>query len=155
MPANALRFDFSGAAFATAVAILAAGPVAWLVETWLDPAFASYGYVYFVLVTALAVWSILLARLTQALPRGSALTAFRLDSSEASVVTMGRNVMAVLASLETVPAIAGLKATAPVTREIVNGVTLERVSLAFTLRPPASDRIEVRTSSARTVRERP
>ena len=99
--------------------------------------------------------SILLARLTQALPRGSALTAFRMDSSEAAVVTIGRNVMAVLASLETVPAIAGLKATAPVTREIVNGVTLERVSLAFTLRPPASDRIEVRTSSARTVRERP
>jgi exosortase/archaeosortase family protein len=51
------RLDIGGAAFAAAVAVLAMGPALWLFETWLDPAFASQGHVYFAVVAALAAWS--------------------------------------------------------------------------------------------------
>ncbi len=38
--------------------LLAVGPIVWLVKTWLDPAFASHGVVYFAVVAAAAVWSL-------------------------------------------------------------------------------------------------
>lgn len=51
------RIDAGRAAFAAALLLLAFGPVRWLIGTWLDPAFESYGLVYFALVAALAAWS--------------------------------------------------------------------------------------------------
>lgn len=57
MAALAQRIDLSAVAFAAAVAILAIGPAMWLAGTWLDPAFASHGVVYFTVVAALAAWS--------------------------------------------------------------------------------------------------
>lgn len=51
------RFDASRLAFAAAVTVLAAGPIIWLINTWLDPAFDSYGFWYFCVFAALAAWS--------------------------------------------------------------------------------------------------
>lgn len=51
------RFDASRIAFTGAVVVLAAGPVVWLVNTWLDPAFDSSGFWYFCVFAALAAWS--------------------------------------------------------------------------------------------------
>lgn len=51
------RLDLSRLAFAAAVVVLAAGPVLWLINTWLDPAFDSYGLWYFGVFAALALWS--------------------------------------------------------------------------------------------------
>lgn len=52
------RIDVSHAAFAAALAVLAVGPIQWLVNTWLDPAFDSQGAVYFAMVAALVCWSL-------------------------------------------------------------------------------------------------
>ncbi|WP_395646703.1 exosortase T [Terricaulis sp.] len=49
--------DWSRIAFAVAVAILAAHPVLWLINTWLDPAFDSHGFAYFAVMVVLAGWS--------------------------------------------------------------------------------------------------
>lgn len=49
--------DWSRISFAAAVVILAAHPVLWLVNTWLDPAFDSHGFAYFAAVLVLAGWS--------------------------------------------------------------------------------------------------
>lgn len=43
--------------------LLAISPVIWLVNTWLDPAFASHGVVYFAIVAAAAAWSLTSRRL--------------------------------------------------------------------------------------------
>ncbi|MBN8607750.1 MAG: exosortase T [Caulobacterales bacterium] len=51
------RIDAGRAAFAAALLLLAYGPVHWLIDTWLDPAFDSHGFVYFALVVALSAWS--------------------------------------------------------------------------------------------------
>ncbi|MGH6949806.1 MAG: exosortase T, partial [Vitreimonas sp.] len=51
------EIDFSRVLFAAAIALLAAGPIAWLIGTWLDPAFDSHGFAYFAVVLALAAWS--------------------------------------------------------------------------------------------------
>lgn len=45
-------------AFASAVMLLAIGPIIWLINTWLDPAFASHGFVYFAIVAVGAIWSL-------------------------------------------------------------------------------------------------
>lgn len=49
------QLDFSKAAFAAAVIVLAIGPIHWLVQTWFDPAFDSHGFAYFAGVVLLAV----------------------------------------------------------------------------------------------------
>lgn len=49
--------DWSRLLFAAAVAILAAHPILWLINTWLDPAFDSQGFAYFAVVLVLAGWS--------------------------------------------------------------------------------------------------
>jgi len=51
------RIDFARIAFASAAAILAAAPLAWLIGTWRDPAFDSHGLVYFAVFAALTAWS--------------------------------------------------------------------------------------------------
>jgi exosortase/archaeosortase family protein len=57
LTATLARFDLSRIAFAAAVAVLAAGPIIWLINTWRDPAFDSHGFAYFSAVVALAAWS--------------------------------------------------------------------------------------------------
>ena len=57
------RLSLSHAAFAAGAAVLAIGPLLWLVETWRDPAFASNGAIFFAVVAALFVWSLTSARL--------------------------------------------------------------------------------------------
>lgn len=52
------RPSLAQAAFAAAVALLAAGPAHWLAETWRDPAFASSGFAYFAIAAALFAWSV-------------------------------------------------------------------------------------------------
>ncbi|MER0238477.1 exosortase T [Fulvimarina sp. MAC8] len=49
---------FVAAGFALASAILAAEPVLWLVETWLDPSYASNGLAYAVSALGIAIWSL-------------------------------------------------------------------------------------------------
>ncbi|WP_170575038.1 exosortase T [Ruegeria atlantica] len=49
-------------AFALASAILAAQPLQWLVRSWLDPAYGSYGYVYILLIVGLTGMSLLSGR---------------------------------------------------------------------------------------------
>src|SRR5690348_13381243 len=57
------RPSLSNAAFAAGAALLAIGPLLWLVETWRDPAFASNGAIFFAVFAALFVWSVTSARL--------------------------------------------------------------------------------------------
>lgn len=52
------RMDLGRAAFAAAIVVLAAGPIVWLVNTWVDPAFNSQGLVYFIAVAVLGAWSL-------------------------------------------------------------------------------------------------
>lgn len=49
-------------AFAIASAILAVQPLQWLVQSWLSPAYGSYGYVYVLLIIGLAGTSLLSGR---------------------------------------------------------------------------------------------
>src|SRR5690348_13967536 len=58
-----LRPSLPHDAFTLGAAILAIGPVLWLVETWRDTAFASSGAIFFVVVGALFAWSATSARL--------------------------------------------------------------------------------------------
>lgn len=51
-------WEFSSTLFAVALLVLAAAPIVWLAETWVDPAFDSNGFVYFAVVAAVAVWSL-------------------------------------------------------------------------------------------------
>lgn len=52
------RFGIARLAFAAAVLLLAAGPVAWLINTWIDPAFDGQGLWFFGAFVALAAWSL-------------------------------------------------------------------------------------------------
>jgi len=76
----------------------------------------------------------LLASVTRALPKETALVALAFDSSGGSLVAIGRNVLGVVASLDSVEQIGKLRATSPVTRESSNGLHLERIAIAFTSR---------------------
>src|ERR1700741_5032381 len=83
------RIEISRLAFAAAVAVLAAHPVAWLVGTWLDPAFDSHGYAYFALVALLAGWSAA-SPLTRAATPGSNRRAMLLLAGTAAVRLAGQ-----------------------------------------------------------------
>ena len=78
--------------------------------------------------------SFVLATLTRVLPHRTALVAFRIDSAGVSLVAIGANVMTALAALDTTRGFGEFRATSPVTRESVNGVQVERVSVAFAIR---------------------
>lgn len=86
----ALReIDFSRVLFAAAIALLAAGPIAWLINTWLDPAFDSHGFAYFAVVLALAAWSFTSPRARAASPADRR-TAFILLAATALVRLAGQ-----------------------------------------------------------------
>lgn len=46
------------ALLALASAILAIEPLRWLLHSWREPAYASYGYLYILLLTGLIIWSV-------------------------------------------------------------------------------------------------
>lgn len=60
-------------AFAIASVILAAQPVQWLVQSWLSPAYGSYGYIYVLLILGLAGMSLLSGRPKEAASQAPAI----------------------------------------------------------------------------------
>lgn len=79
--------------------------------------------------------SLLLADLTRALPARSALVTLRVDSSGGSLVALAPRAETVLTALEKVPGLGGTEVVGPVTREVVLGREVERVSVRFRLTP--------------------
>jgi hypothetical protein len=75
--------------------------------------------------------TLLLADLTAALPRGSALVALRVDSAGGTLVGLAPRAAAVLQPLERVPGVVSPEIVGPVTREVAAGRPVERVTLRF------------------------
>ncbi|HEU4882496.1 MAG TPA: hypothetical protein VFT45_09635 [Longimicrobium sp.] len=75
--------------------------------------------------------TLLLADLTAALPTGSAIVAFRVDTAGGSVVALAPRAAAVVRPLEKVPGIVAPEIVGPVTREALAGRELERVTVRF------------------------
>ncbi|HET7463776.1 MAG TPA: hypothetical protein VFJ82_21150 [Longimicrobium sp.] len=75
----------------------------------------------------------LLGDLTRALPVGSALATFRVDSAGGSIVALTPRAAAVLAPLERVPGVSGAEIVGTVTHEVVAGRELERVNVRFSV----------------------
>jgi exosortase/archaeosortase family protein len=93
------RFDPGRAAFAAAILVLAAGPIIWLINTWLDPAFDSHGFVYFIAVATLAAWSLSSER--QAIPGQNERIAVLLLSATALI-----RLIAQVSAIDTIGALA-------------------------------------------------
>lgn len=75
--------------------------------------------------------TLLLADLTAALPSGTALVAFRADTAAGSVVALAPRAAAVVQPVEKVPGIVAPEIVGPVTREVLAGRDLERVTIRF------------------------
>jgi hypothetical protein len=75
--------------------------------------------------------TLLLADLTAALPPGSAIVAFRVDTAGGSVVALAPRAAAVVRPLEKVPGLVAPEIVGPVTREALAGRELERVTVRF------------------------
>lgn len=75
--------------------------------------------------------TLLLADLTAALPAGTAVIAFRADTAAGSVVALGPRAATVVQPLERVPGIVSPEIVGPVTREVIGGRELERVTVRF------------------------
>jgi hypothetical protein len=73
----------------------------------------------------------LLGDLTRALPEESALVTLRVTRDAGSLVALTPRAAAVLVKLESVPGIEGAEIVGPVTREVVAGKALERVTVRF------------------------
>ena len=83
--------------------------------------------------------TLLLAQLTRALPEGSALIAFQVDSAGAGyVVAIGAHAAAVVDAVERVPGLASPEIVGPVTRETTGGKQLDRVTIRFRVVPGAA-----------------
>lgn len=82
--------------------------------------------------------TLLLAQLTRALPEGSALIAFQVDSAgTGNVVAIGPHAAAVVDAVERVPGFASPEIVGPVTRETASGKHLDRVMIRFHVVPGA------------------
>lgn len=81
--------------------------------------------------------TLLLADLTAALPAGSALVAFRVDSAGGSLVALAPRAAAVVQPLERVPGVVAPEIVGPVTREHSAGREIERVGIRFGIDPAA------------------
>lgn len=79
----------------------------------------------------------LLGDLTRALPDESALVTLRLARDGGNLVALTPRAAVVLTKLETVPGIDGAEIIGPVTREVLAGKTLERVTIRFRVRATA------------------
>jgi hypothetical protein len=75
----------------------------------------------------------LLADLTDALPEGTALVAFRTDTALGSLVALTPRAAIVLGAMEKVRGTASPEVFGPVTKEVVNGKEYERVTVRFRL----------------------
>lgn len=83
--------------------------------------------------------TVMLANLAEALPDSSAFTHLRLDSLGGSATILSVSAAAALTRMGGVAGIRDLRPTGLVTRETVNGMPLQRVSVRFTVssRAPA------------------
>lgn len=79
----------------------------------------------------------LLADLARALPDESALVTLRLARDAGNLVALTPRAAVVLTKLETIPGIEGAEIIGPVTREVLAGKTLERVTVRFRVSAPA------------------
>lgn len=77
--------------------------------------------------------TVLLAELTRALPDGAAMVALRVDSAGGSLVAVAPRAPAVLMPLERVPGVRVPEIVGPVTREVMAGREVERVTVRFAL----------------------
>lgn len=84
---------------------------------------------------------LLLARVTQALPAGTALLTLRVDSAGGTLVALTPRAGAVLTALESLPELESPEIVGPVTREMAAMREVERVSLRFRLSPPNRSRV--------------
>jgi hypothetical protein len=75
----------------------------------------------------------LLAELTRALPDGAALVALRIDSAGGGLVAVAPRAAAVLMPLERVDGVRAPEVVGPVTREVLAGREVERVTVKFGL----------------------
>jgi hypothetical protein len=75
--------------------------------------------------------TMLLGDLSRAIPEKGAMTAFRVDSSSVTVVVLAPKSGDVLTGLEKISYIVAPEVTGPVTREIVGGRELERLTVRF------------------------
>lgn len=73
----------------------------------------------------------LLGDLTRGLPAGIAIVTLRIDSTGGNLTVLGKNAASAVRTLETLPRIVNPHVTGAVTREIVDAVERERVSLQF------------------------
>jgi hypothetical protein len=78
-------------------------------------------------------FTMMLAELTRVLPTESAIVAFRADSTSGSIVALAARGGAVLSALEEAEGLVTPEIFGPVTREIVAGRELERVTIRFRL----------------------
>lgn len=77
----------------------------------------------------------LLADITRALPDESALVTLHLARDAGNLVALTPRAAAVLTKLEAIPGIEGAEIVGPVTREVLAGKTLERVTVRFRVSP--------------------
>lgn len=78
----------------------------------------------------------LLADLTHALPDESALVTLRIARNEGNLVALTPRAAVVVTRLETIPGIEGAEIIGPVTREVLLGKALERVTIRFRVNAP-------------------
>ena len=79
----------------------------------------------------------LLGDLTRALPEGSAVVTLRLTRTSGSLVALGPRAAAVLTKLEGIRGLEAVEIIGPVTREVVAGKALERITIRFQVSPAA------------------
>jgi hypothetical protein len=77
----------------------------------------------------------LLADLSRALPPGAAVVVFHADTAGGSVVAVAPRAAAILTALQKMEGVSSPEITGPVTREMMGGVEVERVSVRFRLDP--------------------
>lgn len=73
-----------------------------------------------------------IGQLATTLPEGSAIVALRIDSVGGTVVALTPRAAVLVNRLDTLPSVIGPQIVGPVTREIVSGRDLERVTVRFT-----------------------
>jgi hypothetical protein len=79
--------------------------------------------------------TLLLSRLNQALPFGSAITTMKVDTSGVTLVALVPHAADVVRDIQEIPGIQGVELVGSVTRETVNTATLERVTVRFRTAP--------------------
>ena len=75
----------------------------------------------------------LLAQLTAVLPEGSAITTLRVDSTRGTIVVLTARATEVVSQLDTIGLLVTPEIVGPVTREVISGRELERVTVRFGL----------------------